>query len=71
LIMQVSALAVVTGGFLGYLVWPLLKWCNLVTGYLASFHYSSLSVAPMSWVWVAGYYLVLLIVYKLRFEAKN
>lgn len=71
LIMQITAVAVVTGGALSYLAWPLLKWCNLSTTYLASFRFSSLTVSPMNWFWVTAYYLVLVIIYKLKFEAKS
>lgn len=71
IIMQITAVAVVTGGFLSYLAWPLLKWCNMVVYYLSSFEFSSLTVKPVGLIWVAMYYLVLLIVYKLKFENQD
>ncbi|MBP9781819.1 ComEC/Rec2 family competence protein, partial [Candidatus Woesebacteria bacterium] len=70
-IMQISAVAAATGGWLAYLAWPLLKWCNLSTYYFSSLSFSSLTLKPLSWGWVIGYYLVLYLVYKLKFETKS
>ncbi len=71
IIMQITAVAVATGGFLSYLVWPLLKWCNWVVYFLSSFELSSLTVKPVGITWVIGYYLVLFIIYKWKFETKD
>jgi competence protein ComEC len=70
-IMQISAVAAATGGWLALLAWPLLKWCNSLTYFFANLSFSSLTVQPLSWGWVIGYYLVLYIVYKLKFETKS
>ncbi len=70
-IMQLSAVGVVSGGWLAFLAWPLLKWCNILTYFFANLSFSSLTVQPLSWEWVIGYYLVLYLVYKLKFETKS
>jgi competence protein ComEC len=70
-IMQLSAVGVVSGGWLAFLAWPLLKWCNSLTYFFANLSFSSLTVQPLSWEWVIGYYLVLYLVYKLKFETKS
>ena len=64
LIMQITAAGLVWGP-INYLAWPLLRGQLWVVSSVASWPISSWEVGKMSWLWVAGYYLVLFLLIKI------
>jgi ComEC/Rec2-related protein len=72
LAIQITALSLclgmilpVAGQYTSWLAWPLLKFTNEIAAVLANLPFSNLSVRPMSWFWVAAYYLCLIILVNL------
>ncbi|MDO8488164.1 MAG: ComEC/Rec2 family competence protein [bacterium] len=64
-IMQLTALGVVVGPA-NWLAWPLLKLMNQGVTWLSSWSWSSWQVGQISWLWVGGYYLLLVILSRTR-----
>lgn len=54
----------VLGQIVSWLVWPVLKYMTLVVNWFGSQTWSALEVGTISWWWVTGYYLALLICIK-------
>jgi competence protein ComEC len=70
LVMQITSLSVIAGLLLNrlgqgiaYLAWPFLHLFNYLSVSFAKLTFSNVTVEPVSWVWVCGYYLVLAWVY--------
>ncbi|TSC87386.1 MAG: competence protein ComEC [Microgenomates group bacterium Gr01-1014_16] len=60
----VGFLVPVGGMFISWLAWPILKYMTIIVNWFGSQSWSSFEVGTISWAWVAGYYLVLVICIK-------
>lgn len=63
-LMQILALGLVIGPA-NYLAWPGLKLMTSVVNWVGAWSWSSWQIGNISWWWVVGYYVALLVIYEL------
>jgi ComEC/Rec2-related protein len=73
-VMQIMAMATLAGlvwdsagRWLSWLAWPLLRWMTGVTEVTGNLQWSSWIVGEIGWRWVAGYYILLVIISNFKF----
>ena len=59
------------GMMISWLAYPLLRWMTLVTDFVGAWGWSSITVEKLGWGWVAGYYLLLVIISNYKFLIIN
>jgi competence protein ComEC len=59
------------GMMISWLAYPLLRWMTLVTDFVGAWSWSSITVEKLGWGWVAGYYLLLVIISNYKFLIIN
>jgi competence protein ComEC len=64
--MQATVLVLILGSFGSWIAWPVLKYINAVVLWFASWPGAGLQINPVSWIWVVGYYSVLILVWIIR-----